>query len=156
MDTVSWLCKYDDIAWWTSDSVAATSKEEQAKLGSEWFCYPESSVWHDLYGKVDNGTFRIVYHYTVDSNNTIRRVQSSADTSKLNSFARAIANGTRLLNDYPDTTKVRCNQYLKQNDDKTISAWFLPAFTQNGIAVYGGEFYYHFDKTGIGLISKYE
>ena len=34
MDTVSWLCEYDNIAWWTSDSVSATSKEVDL---NNWF-----------------------------------------------------------------------------------------------------------------------
>jgi len=156
MDTVSWLCTYDNIAWWTSDSVAATSKEEQAKLGAEWFCFLDNSVWHALYGKFQNGSFETVYHYEVDSTGKVSRVRTLVDTALSNTFARALANGNRLVNIYPDSLKVRCNQYIKVNDDKTISVWFLPAFTQNSIAVYGGEFNYLFDKTGNNLISKAE
>lgn len=156
MDTVSWLCEYDNIAWWTSDSVYATPKEEQSKLGAEWFCFQQQDLWHALYGKFTNGQYQMAYHYTVDTNQSIRRVQESIDTSVSNSFCRALKNGSNFLDKYPDSIKVRFNQYIKRNDDRTISVWFLPAFTTNGIAVWGGEFYYVFDATGNSLISKSE
>ncbi len=156
MDTVTWLCEYDDIAWRTSDSVFATPKEEQSRLGSEWFCYKKGDTWHASYGKYSNGKYEMVYHYTVDTNNTIHRVYSVIDTSISNSFCRALINATSLLDKYPDTIKVRFNQYIKRNPDSLISVYFFPAFTENGIAVSGGEFYYLFDVNGNNLISKSE
>ncbi len=67
-----------------------------------------------------------------------------------------MVNANKLLNDYPDSIRVRFNQYIRRNSDNTLSIWLLPAFTTNGIAVYGGEFYYLFDSTGNNLISKTE
>jgi hypothetical protein len=156
MDTVQWLCAYDDIAWWTSDSVYATSKEEQSKLGSEWFCFEKDLIWHALYGKFENGNFQMAYHYTVDSNQIIKRVNSSIDTIITNSYSRALINGSNAQKQYPDSIKVRFNQYIKKNPDGTLLVWFLPAFTRDGIAVYGGEFSYLFDASGNNMLNKYE
>jgi hypothetical protein len=156
MDTVSWLCQYDDIAWWTSDSVYASSKVEQSKLGSEWFCFKQGSLWHALYGKYVNNQFQMVFHYEVDSNQIIKRVYKQVDSSTQNSYARALVNAAKIQAQFPDTIKVRFNQYIRKNDDKTISVWLLPAFTTSSYAVYGGEFYYLFDQTGNHLISKAE
>jgi hypothetical protein len=156
MDTVHWLCEYDNIAWWTSDSVYATPKEEQEKLGSEWFCFKKGSIWHAVYGKYKDNRFDMVYHYEVDTNQLIKRVYEQIDSLILNSNCRAIVNGSKFLNDYPDSIKVRFNQYIRRNSDNTLSLWFLPAFTTNSIAVYGGEFYYLFDSTGNNLIAKTE
>lgn len=156
MDTVEWLCEYDKIAWWTSDSVFATSKAEQKKLGAEWFCFKIENLWHALYGKYEENNFTMVYHYTVDSENNIVRLKQKVDNMTQNSYARAIVNASLLHEKYPDTQRVRFNQYVKQNLDKTLSVWLLPAFTTNSIAVYGGEFYYLFDSTGVNLISKNE
>ncbi len=80
MDTVYWLYEYDNIAWWTSDSVYATPKEEQAKLGSEWFCFKRDNVWHAVYGKYQDNKFDMVYHYEVDTNQLIKRVYTQIDT----------------------------------------------------------------------------
>lgn len=156
MDTVYWLCEYDDIAWITSDSVYATPKSEQAKLGAEWFCIKDQGIWHALYGKYDNNNFETIYHYVVDINRNIKRTYTKIDTIILNSHARALRNASKLLQAYPDSIKVRFNQYIKKNTDNSLSVWLLPAFTTNGIAVYGGEFYYVFDPTGKSLISKNE
>jgi hypothetical protein len=156
MDTVEWLCEYDRIAWITSDSVSATSKEEQEKLGAEWFCFKKNNTWNALYGKFENNNFSSVYHYTVNAEGKILRERKAEDSMKLNSYARAIVNASILYKEFPDTIRVRFNQYIKQNLDKTLSVWLLPAFTTNGIAVYGGEFYYLFDSTGVNLLSKSE
>ena len=156
MDTVSWLCQYDDIAWWTSDSVMATSKEEQAKLGAEWFCFKEENIWHAMYGKYSNEQFQMAYHYEVDSNQVIKRVYTQVDSLIQNSYSRALVNALKIQSQYPDTIKVRFNQYIRKNDNKTLSVWLLPAFTTSSVAVYGGEFYYLFDQTGNNLLSKVE
>ena len=156
MDTVLWLCEYDNIVWWTSDSVYASSKEEQANLGAEWFCFKIANIWHAVYGKYANQTYNMVYHYEVDTNLSVKRVYTNIDSSILNSYARAIVNGNKTLTQYSDSIKVRFNQYIRRNPDNSLSVWFLPAFTTNGIAVYGGEFYYLFDKTGTNLLQKSE
>lgn len=156
MDTVKWLCEYDDIAWWTSDSILASPKEERAKLGSQWFCFKEADLWHAAYGKFADGEYELVYHYIVDSTNYIKRIYTGIDTFTSNSFCRALINGSDLVNNFPDSAEVRFNQYIKRNADNTISLWFLPAFTENGVAVYGGEFYYLFDPYGNHLVAKSE
>lgn len=155
LDTVYWLCKYDDIAWWTSDSVYASGKEEQKKLGKEWFCFEEGKLWHALYGKYRDNQFDAVFHYTVDSNGIVQRSYNPVDSVLTNSFSRALINAKRLLIQ-SDTSNIRFNQYIKRNDDNSISVWLLPAFTTNSIAVYGGEFYYQFDPGGNSLIRKFE
>lgn len=156
VDTVMWLCEYDNIAWWTSDSVSASPKEEREKLGTEWFCFKKNGIWHAAYGKVTDGIFNLVFHYEVDSNSIVKRVFSSVDTLTSNSYARALKNGITLRNNYPDSIRVRFNQYIRRNPDRSLSVWFFPAFTTNGIAVYGGEFYYLFDETGNNLLLKNE
>ncbi|HTN46066.1 MAG TPA: hypothetical protein VL098_06920 [Flavipsychrobacter sp.] len=156
MDTVRWLCEYDNIAWWTSDSVSASANEEKQRLGNDWFCFYRNNLWHAVYGKYDNNSFDMVFHYTVDSANRITRTRETVDSPTLNSYARALVNANNFLRVFPDTQKVKCNQYIKRNDDQTFSVWLLPAFTTNGIAVYGGEFYYLFDESGTKLLSKNE
>jgi len=156
MDTVSWLCEYDNIAWWTSDSVYASPKEEQSKIGAEWFCFKTDNIWHAVYGKYSKQSYDMIYHYEVDTNLSIKRVYTKVDSLILNPYARAIVNGNKILNQYPDSIKVRFNQYIRRNPDNSISIWFLPAFTTNGVAVYGGEFYYVFDQTGNNLLQKSE
>lgn len=156
MDTVSWLCEYDNIAWWTSDSVYATSKEEQAKLGAEWFCFKIGDIWHAVYGKYANQNYDMVYHYEVDTTWLVKRVYTKVDSSLLNAYSRALVNAGKMIIEYPDTIKVRFNQFIRRNQDKSLSIWFLPAFTTNGIAVYGGEFHYVFDEGGNNLLYKSE
>jgi hypothetical protein len=156
MDTVYWLCEYDEIAWWTSDSVLATSKEEQAKLGSEWFCIKRGNIWHAVYGKFQDNNFAMIYHYEADSNQLVKRVYTQIDSLSLNSYSRALVNSNKFVSAFPGSLQVRFNQYIRRNSDQSLSVWFLPAFTTSNIAVYGGEFYYVFDSTGNNLVFKNE
>lgn len=157
MDTVYWLCDYDKVAWVTSDSVYAHSQEELKDLSNLWFCINEKDGWHAFYGKITARNFLPVFHYFIDSvTQSIVRLNNFHDQDKLNSYARALEKATSLVEAYPDSQKIRFNQYIRQNDDSTFSVWFLPAFTTSGIAVAGGEFYYLMDKNAETVLNKNE
>lgn len=155
-DVVQWLCAYDNIAWWTTDSVLAAPEEEKRKLGQEWFCFQKDGVWHAAYGKYENGIFNAVFHYAVDSNNLVHRVYSGIDSNEANPYSRALIRTNELTRAIRDTTDVRLNRYIRREIDGTLSVWVLPAFSPAGEAVYGGEFYYRFDRNGNNLLEKNE
>jgi len=155
-ETAQWLYQYDIIAWWTSDSVYAAPKDEQNKLGGEWFCFQDTNIWHAAYGQYKNNTFDLVFHYTVDAASKVTRVYTPIDTTLANSYSRALINANKQLQPLKDTIKVSFNQFIKRNDDKTLSVWLLPAFSTSGVAIYGGEFYYKFDQTGNSLLDRSE
>lgn len=155
-DLAQWLYVYDNIAWWTTDSVLAAPEEEKRKLGEEWFCFKKNQIWHAAYGKYENGNFHAVFHYTVDSNNQVHRVYTGIDSSEANSYSRALIRVNEFTRIIRDTTKVRLNRYIKREADRTLSVWALPAFSSAGVAVYGGEFFYRFDPTGNNLLEKNE
>ena len=109
-ETAQWLFQYDIIAWWTSDSVLVTPKEEQKKLGGQWFCFQEKDIWHAAYGRYENNSFNLVYHYIVDSNSKVTRIITPIDTSLTHTFSRALINANQQLNPLKDTIKIRFNQ----------------------------------------------
>ena len=148
-----WLCNYDLVAWRTSDSVMAQDKNEINRLGKEWFCYEDRQhTWHALYGKYVNGSFDMVFHFTVDSIGKVKLVRNKVDTSLTNSYARALITANSQMADIRDTIKVQFNQYIRQNEDKTFTVWILPAFQPSNTAVYGGEFIYTISQSGEKLI----
>lgn len=148
-EVAEWLCKYDLVAWWTSDSVMAQDKKEIERLGKEWFCYQDqNNTWHAVYGKYDKGTFDLVFHFTVDNNSKVNRTYDKVDTLILNSYSRALITANKQISALKDTVNIRFNQFVKQNDDKTFSVWIFPAFQPNSTAVYGGEFIYTIDQSG--------
>lgn len=155
-EVVEWLCRYDNIAWWTSDSVLASPKEEKEKIGSEWFCFQENGNWHAVYGKYWNGNYDLVFHYVVDTSGKVKRVHAPIDSFLLNSYSRALINSNKQLDHLRDTINIRLNQYIRRNEDQTLSVWILPAFSSTGMAIYGGEFNYKFDATGNNLLDKNE
>lgn len=151
--TSEWLYEYDAIAWWTSDSVMLGDSIEKSRLGSDWFCFKtENNNWHAVYGKYENDTFDLVFHYLVDTNYAVKRVYEKVDTAILNGYSRALQTANRFIKPHTDSVNLRFNQYIKQNDDKTYNIWILSAFQPNGWAVYGKEFILKIDKNGNNVI----
>jgi hypothetical protein len=152
-DVAEWLYTYDHVAWWTSDSVMIQDKNEIERLGNEWFCYQDqTNTWHAVYGRYGNGTFDLVFHFTVDNTSKIKRTYEKVDTLILNSYSRALITANKQISALKDTVGIRFNQFVKQNDDKTFSVWIFPAFQPNNTAVYGGEFIYTIDQSGNTVI----
>jgi hypothetical protein len=148
-EVAEWLCQYDVIAWWTSDSVSAQDKKEIQRLGQEWFCFKDKNqIWHALYGKFQNQQFDMVFHYTVDTLSNVVRSYEKIDSILTNPYCRALQTSNKQLEKLRDTIPVKFNQYIKKNDDKTFTVWILPAFHPNRVAVYGGQFIYQLDETG--------
>lgn len=152
-EIAEWLYMYDKIAWWTSDSVMVQDKEDLARLGSDWFCFQEGNTWHAVYGKYENNQFDLVFHYLVDTLAQISRTNEAVDTTLLHRYSRALQTAGSQMKALKDTVSLRFNQYIKENDDKTLTVWCLPAFQTNGLAVYGGEFIYKIDQTGTKVLN---
>jgi hypothetical protein len=156
-DLALWLCRYDAVAWVTSDSVSASPKEQMQQLGKQWFCFKEKKQWHAVYGKYKDGSFNMVFHYVSDSAGKIKRIYSPIDSSMSGAFSRALINSDQMMRKYLDTNyKLQFNQYIRLDSDKSISVWLFPAFQGDGSAVYGAEFYYKYDDHGNKLLEKNE
>ena len=149
-----WLYKYDIVAWLTSDSAMAQDKKEVARLGKEWFCFQDKNdVWHAVYGKFEKGNFDQVFHFTLDRSLKIKRIYDKVDTLMLNTYSRALVTANKQFALYKDSIhNISFNPYVKQNEDKTLTVWFLPAYQKNNIIIYGGEFIYTIDKTGTKIL----
>lgn len=152
METAEWLCQYDMVAWWTSDSVMTQDKKELERLGKEWFCFEQNDTWHAVYGKYENNTFDLVFHFEVDTKGNVSRTSNAVDTTVLHGYSRALQTANNQIAALKDSVSLMFNQYIKQNDDKTYSVWILPAFQPNSVAVYGGEFIYTIDATGTKVL----
>jgi hypothetical protein len=129
------------------------NKKDIARLGKEWFCFQDKSdIWHAVYGKYESGKFDLVFHYTVDKTSKVKRSGNPIDTIILNTYSRALITANNQLRTLRDTSSIRFNQFVKQNDDRTFTVWILPGFQPDGTAVYGGEFIYKIDRTGKKLL----
>lgn len=152
-ETAEWLYMYDAIAWWTSDSVMTQDPAELERLGQEWFCFQsDDNNWHAVYGKFENNQFDLVFHYLVDTSYQVSRIFEPVDTSMLHRYSRALATANNQMQAIKESTYIRFNQYIKENDDHTLTVWIFPAFQPNGLAVYGGEFVYTIDATGTKVL----
>jgi hypothetical protein len=148
-----WIYNYDEIAWWTTDSLMKQDTLELKRLGKEWFCYQTTdNKWHAVYGKYEEDKFDLVFHYLVDSRNIVSRIYEPIDTSILNSYSRALITANNQIKSLKDTINVSFNQYIRQNSDKTFSVWIFPAYQSNNYAVYGGEFIFTIDSTGYKIL----
>jgi|GEM_PF-480601 len=154
-ETVQWLVEYDEVAWKTSDVVMAEDKAELAKLGTEWFCLQDSKKqWHAFYGKLTDGKFHAVFHYTFGPASKVTRSTEVFDSKILDKYAIALATAkTKLKTSIPDGSP-RFNQYIRKEANGTFAVWMLPAFQPNGMAVFGGEAFYHIDAAGSKILKE--
>lgn len=152
MEDVEWLYEYDMIAWKTSDSVMSQDKKELERLGGDWFCFQKNDIWHAVYGKYENHHFDLVFHFIVDSNRQVRKTSETVDTTLLHRYSRALQTANKQITAMKDTVYLRFNQYIKENKDNSLKVWILPAFQPNSLAIYGGEFIYTIDKTGMKVL----
>lgn len=149
-----WLYKYDIVAWLTSDSAMAQNKKDVARMGTQWFCFQDKNdIWHAVYGKFEKDNFDQVFHFTLDRSLKIKRIYDKVDTGMTNTYSRALITANKQFALYRDSIhSISFNPYVKQNEDKTLTVWFLPAYQKNNIIIYGGEFIYTIDKTGTKIL----
>lgn len=155
LELVKWFVEYDNTVIRTTDSLAHHHRELIPGIGQEWFCYQDKKkLWHTVFGKFKDTYYDLAFNYYIDKAGVVRIYDGKSDTAFLNSHARALLITIRGMKTISDTSNVRFNQYIRQNKDKTIDVWFLPAIQPDGTAVYGGEFYFKYDATGMKLLSR--
>lgn len=152
-----WMIRYDAAAWRMSELVTDATHEQLSRMGKEWFCFIGSdSLWHGVYGKYLDTAYDVVLHYCIDANDTIDISCQELDTAMLHSVSRAIRIAYREAGSVLKRSFVKFNKFVRYNQDKTVSVWLMPALQPNEIAMYGAEFYYHFDETGTNVLEKDE
>lgn len=154
LKVAEWLVEYDFVAWKTSDEVMAQDPKEIEKLGAEWFCFQDKTgLWHAVYGKFANERYDAVFHFTMNKESKISRVNEKIDAEFLNLHAKTIIKANQQMKAaLKDAPTPRFNQYIKQNADKTFTVWLLPAFQTDGTAIYGGEFIYTIDSSASKIL----
>jgi len=154
-EVVQWLVDYDKVAWVTTDVLMKEDKEVLNKLGSEWFCFKDSDgVWNAVYGKLSDSGYDAVLVYAIDSAGKTTKVSKKVDQDFLTRHARALSTARKKLSMSIPANSPRFNQYIRQNTDKTLSVWLLPAFQRDGTAVYGGEAIYTIDAAGEKILNE--
>lgn len=153
-ETAQWLAEYDEVAWKTTDVAMSEDKTEIAKLGPEWFCFQDDKkIWRAVYGKLSNGRYDTVFHYTYEGGKVIKS-QSALNQSYLANMAKSLSLArSKLFNTIPDNSP-RFNQYIRKLNDGTFGVWLMPAFQPDGTAVYGGEAYYQIDADGAKITKE--
>jgi hypothetical protein len=120
----------------------------------EWFSYKNNNTWHSVGGNSFGKTFTIKSQIVFDSLNNISDYNDIPDTLKLNALGSALAQANSQFQIIRDTSSIYFNSFVISNPDETISIRYLPAFQPSGQALYGCEWEYIFDKTGINLLSQ--
>lgn len=142
-EVAEWLVDYDLAAWWSTDSVMTKDKSRINRIGKEWFCFQDSTkTWHSIYGKYENGVYDQVFHFIVKSSTDVKESTEKIDSNFLNSHAKALNKAFEQSKSIRDSSGLRFNNYIKQNEKGNFNVYILPAFQPDGTAVYGGEFVY--------------
>lgn len=157
LETAQWMREYDSVAWRMSELVTEATYEELARIGREWFCYKGTdSLWNGVYGKFKDGKYDQVLHYRLNTNDTIDVVPDSIDAVMLVAVSKAINVAYREAGVILGRSYVKMNKFIQYHQDKTITIWLMPALQPSDVAMYGGEFYYHFDESGTKVLEREE
>ncbi len=142
-EIADWLLQYDLVAWYSTDTLMTKDKERISKLGREWFCFQDSTnTWHSVYGKYENGKYNQVFHFIVKSQTEVIESKEQIDPAFLNKHGQALSRAFAEMKPIKDSTSIRFNHFIKENDKGNLDVFIFPAFQPNGTAVYGGEFVY--------------
>ncbi|WP_295118050.1 hypothetical protein [uncultured Chitinophaga sp.] len=156
LSTVEWLCTYDSVATFISNIAMTMPYEDRLRTGRHWFCYlAGDGQWRAVFGKFAANKYDIVAHYKIIDTAWIDQV-CEHDTSMINSYSRAIDNAYANAAQVLGHSQVRFNKFIRSNQDSTISLWLMPSVQSADIAMYGGEFYYKFDKQGNQVLDRAE
>jgi len=142
-ETANWLLNYDLAAWYSTDMLITEDKERLGELGREWFCFQDATnTWHSVYGKYENGKYNQVFHFIIKSQTEIIETDAQIDQKFLNKHGQALSKAFNEMKSVRDSTSIRFNHYIKENEKGNLDVFVFPAFQPDGTAIYGGEFVY--------------
>jgi hypothetical protein len=150
LDIANYLIEYTFFTQLANDKYSKTPET----FDFEWFSYKDNNTWHSVGGNSIGNTFHIKAQITFDSLYNISDYNGISDSVKLNSLGSALAFANTQFQIIRDSSSIYFNSFVISNPDQTISIRYLPAFQPSGQALYGCEWEYIFDKTGLNLISQ--
>jgi hypothetical protein len=157
-EIADWLLEYDRQAWESSDVVFQQPQEVLAKLTTEWFCRPREDRWSCYYGRFDAARSEYEVVVQLERNDAGELVvQEEVDRDPgLAARARAIRGALERMPAETRDLGVTFNPYVRARDDGALEVWLLPAWQQDGTAVYGAELTYTFSADGKELLDRRE
>jgi hypothetical protein len=129
-------------------------KRDQDISSIEWITYLAQNRWHTAGIAITGNSFTLVKNLHIDSLGQVTELPLGTDTAWLSVPGSAVAFADQQFQLVRDTCNLYFNTFVHQNTDQTISVWFLPAFQPSGQAIYGCEWEYIFDKTGMNLLKQ--
>lgn len=150
IELADWLVEYE---YYTQRALDKLSKDMDIST-TEWFSYKANNTWNTVGGIIAGNTFRITKHITIDSLDNIGDFSGECDSSELISSGLALSQAEAHFQIVRDTSSMYFSSFVHRNNDQTISVWFFPALQHSGQAIYGCEWEYVFDKTGLNLIKS--
>jgi hypothetical protein len=148
MEFATWLIDYEYFTQLGSEKFI----HQPEKNVPVWFSYNQDKTWFIVGGHGDNEVFNIIHHLQTDSLPDVTEYKGSFDTSMIKSTGIALIRAEKQFQLIRDTSNLFYNSFAFVNPDQTISIWYLPALQPSGQAVYGCEWEYIFDKSGVKLI----
>lgn len=146
----------DRAAWWTSDSITAAPPINLDSLDNTWFVRTTDEKRLVFYGRYAplTDTYTVKYAFEVANDSSITRLDLTVDTTTLE-YARAVYTGIRRFQSILDSFMLdfKFNHYIRRNDDRTFSMWFLPAGIDNYCA-YGLEIYLSINTAGTSILAS--
>jgi len=150
-ELASWLYTYDRLVNFAHHRLQAQSSNSNL-APQNWLCYQNTEgKWFAIYRDLSQVPFETLAHYQF--------IKNSIDTAdmvapaQLEAYSSALAQTLLVSDSISKVTKTALNTYVEtSSSNSSIRTWVLPAYEQNKLSTFGGEFAYTYDEKGEQLI----
>lgn len=150
------LLAYDRCAWRSTDALLRQPRSELTGLSPVWMCLQQEGMWHGLYGRFDAAAdrYEVRFHFEL-AGDSVSPGRRPVDTTRVAAAARALAATLGSMPEAFTRTRARFNTYVVFRGDSALSVWVLPAWQENGVALFGGEARYDYGSDGRVLTARH-
>lgn len=152
--TAQQLIDNEDLLDYATDRFRREFKEVAGQNYIPSLAYPDGEYWKVLFFRYQDSVFSLIAKYQIDSIIRIADTDGTSLTSRDTIFIKCLIKANSFMSPIMDTNEYYFSTLLRQNENKSISVHYFPAFQPSGQALYGVEWCYTFNEDGSQVLSK--
>lgn len=118
------------------------------------YAFPFDNGWIAQFGVLEKSSFKPLIRYEIDSSIRIADTFKFSFSRRDSAFSQALSLSVQQMQAIIDTNSFYFSTVVIENEDKTLSIWYLPAFQPSGQALYGVEWCFNFTSKGDKIVSN--
>lgn len=152
--TAQQLIINEDLLDYATDRFIREFKEVAGHSYIPSLAYPDGEKWNVLFFRYQDSVFSFMAKYQIDSILKLTDTLGTSLTSRDTTLIKCLIKANSFMSPIMDTNEFYFSTLLLQNENKSISVYYFPAFQPSGQALYGVEWCFTFNDDGSQLLSK--